>query len=91
MNDNLEKERREKEVVVGQVQKALCLESEGRTDVICDWRWGRVYVGREMVAKWEDDNLQLLRGEGLGLAPQVRELCMGVGMASVTIEVAEGT
>ena len=89
VNDNIEKERREKEIIVGKIKKALCMKQEGRTDVICDWRWGRVYVGRELVAKWEQDKVKLMKGEVLGLGPQIKELCLEVGMASVSIEVAE--
>ena len=88
VNDNIEKERREKEIIVGKVKKALCLNKEGRTDVICDWRWGRVYVGRELVATWEQDTLKLVKGEVLDLGQQIQELCLGVGMSSLKIEKA---
>ena len=55
MNDNQAKERRVMETVAGKVKCALCQNREGREDVTCDWRWGRVYVGRELVAKWENE------------------------------------
>ena len=45
-------------------------------------------MGRELVAKWEQDKVKLMKGEVLGLGPQIQELCLGVGMASVSIEIA---
>ena len=74
MSGNVEKEQRILEVATGKVKKALCLKRENRKDVTNEWRRGRVYAGRELVAKWEDGNMKLLVGEVLGMADRIKEL-----------------
>jgi hypothetical protein len=63
--DNVDKEARERERAVGKVKKALMKVREARTDVERDYRRGRVWVGRELVAQWDDMfKAMQFRGEG---------------------------
>ena len=74
VSDNVEKERRILEIAAGKVKKALCELKERRQDVTTDWRRGQVFVGREMVAKWDDGKMKLLKGEARGLVGRVDAL-----------------
>ena len=63
--DNVDKRSRDREVAVGLVMKALMGAKEGRKDVYRDYRQGKVWVGNELVSKWEDDSqVMTFRGEG---------------------------
>ena len=54
--DNVDKKSRDREVAVGLVVKALMGAKEGRKDVYRDYKQGKVWVGNELVSKWEDDS-----------------------------------
>ena len=51
--DNVDKRTRDKEIAVGPVVKALKKRDEGREDVYRDYKQGKVWVGNELVARWE--------------------------------------
>ena len=54
-----------RERAVGKVKRALMLSREGRTDVYRDFRRGVVYVGNEIVAKWDEERkVMTFTGEG---------------------------
>ena len=63
--ENVDKDARARERAVGKVKRALLLAREGRTDVYRDFRRGMVYVGDEVVAKWDETGkMMTFRGEG---------------------------
>ena len=50
---------------MGKVKRALIMAREGRKDVYRDFRRGTVYVGDEMVAKWDVvSKAMTFQGEG---------------------------
>ena len=51
--DNADKRTRDKEIAVGLVVKALKMAREGRDDVYRDYKHGKVWVGNELVARWD--------------------------------------
>ena len=68
--DNIDKDARARERAVGKVKRALIMAREGRKDVYRDFRRGTVYVGDDMVAKWDwVSKVMTFQGEG----KQVRE------------------
>ena len=63
--ENLDKDARARERAVGKVKMALLLAKEGRTDVYRDFRRGMVYVGDEVVVKWDvTGKMMTFSGEG---------------------------
>jgi hypothetical protein len=63
--DNADADTRARERAVGKVKRALFLAREARTDVYRDYRRGMVYVGDEVVAKWDGmAKMMTFRGEG---------------------------
>ena len=54
LGDNVDKNARAREREVGKVKTALFLATEGRENVYWDFRRGVVYVGDEVVAKWDE-------------------------------------
>ena len=85
--DNLEKERRLMEVATGKVKKALCLVREGRDDITIGWRRGEVFVGRNLVAKWEVNKMVLLRGEVVDMVDRIKGFIGEVGVGEVEVVV----
>ena len=51
--DNVDKRTRDREIAVGSWVKALMMAREGRNDVYRDYKQGKVWVGDELVARWE--------------------------------------
>ena len=73
--ENVDKDARARERAVGKVKRALLLAREGRTDVYWDFRRGMVYVGDEVVAKWDEGlKMMLFRGEGKGIRDTYKKL-----------------
>ena len=73
--ENVDKDARARERAVGKVKRALLLAREGRTDVYRDFRRGMVYVGDEVVAKWDEGlKMMLFRGEGKGIRDTYKKL-----------------
>ena len=63
--ENVDKDARARERAVGKVKRALLLAKDGRNDVYRDFRRGVVYVGDEVVAKWDEMlKMMMFRGEG---------------------------
>ena len=63
--ENVDRDARARERAVGKVKRALFLASEGRKDVYRDYRRGMVYVGDELVAKWDEKSkIMMFRGNG---------------------------
>ena len=63
--ENVVKDTRARERAVGKVKRALCMAKENRQDVYRDFRRGMVYVGDEVVAKWDEiSKMMMFRGEG---------------------------
>ena len=51
--DNVDKRTWDREIAVGSVVKALMMAREGRNDVYRDYKQGKVWVGNELVARWD--------------------------------------
>ena len=63
--ENVDKDARARERAVGKVKRALMMARDGRNDVYRDFRRGVVYVGDEVVAKWDEMfKMMMFRGEG---------------------------
>ena len=63
--EDMDKDSRARERAVGKVKRALDMAREARTDVYRDFRRGMVYVGDEVVAKWDEKSkMMMFRGEG---------------------------
>lgn len=66
--DNVDREAKERERAVGKVKKALMSAWEGKKDVERDFRSGRVWAGRELVAQWNATSMKMqFRGTGKGI------------------------
>jgi hypothetical protein len=73
--ENIDKDARARERAVGKVKKSLCLAKERRTDVYRDFRRGIVYVGEEVVAKWDAAlKMMMFRGEGKEIRESYKKL-----------------
>ena len=73
--DNVDKDARARERAVGKVKRALFLVREGREDVYGDFRRGMVYVGDEVVAKWDDMlKMMVFRREGKDIRDSYKKL-----------------
>ena len=73
--ENIDKDGRGRERAVGKVKRALLLVREGRKDVYRDFRRGLVYVGDEVVAKWDAmGKMMTFRGEGKEIGGTYRKL-----------------
>ena len=77
--DNVDAGARARERAVGKVKKALLLAKEERKDIYRDYRRGIVYVGDEVVAKWDEmSKVMMFRGEGREIRDSYKSL-MGQG------------
>ena len=75
--DNLDKDASERARAVGKVKKALMLAKNGRSDVDRCFDQGKVWVGRELVARWDDESKRMqFRGEGKQVKEQYEKLLM---------------
>ena len=73
--ENVDKDTRARERAVGKVKKALCMAKQNRQDVCRDYRRGIVYVGDEVVARWNDvSKVMTFRGEGRGIRETYKRL-----------------
>ena len=73
--DNMDQDARARERAVGKVIKSLMLARAGRTDVFRDYRRGMVYVGREVVAKWDvKSKVMMFQGEGKSIRGTYKHL-----------------
>ena len=85
VGENLERDSRVKEMVAGKVKRALCELKENRKDVVNDWRRGQVFVGLDLVAKWENGKMLLLSEEVVRVEGRIKELMKDVGMDEVLV------
>ena len=88
--DNIDKDASTKERAVGKVKRALMSVREDRTDIYRDFVLGVVYVGDDVVARWDRmSNVMTFRGEGKTLKINIKSWSRrgGVGM---TTSVNEG-
>ena len=73
--ENIDKDSRARERAVGKVKRALCLAKERRTDVYRDYTRGIVYVGSEVVAKWDETlKVMMFQGEGKRIRETYKQL-----------------
>ena len=73
--DNVDKDARERERAVGKTKKTLMKEREGRKDVERDFRRGRVWVGRELIAEWDVMSRKMkFRGTGKGIQAEYERM-----------------
>ena len=74
---NVGKDAREKKRAVGKTKKALMKEWEGRRDVERDFRRGRVWAGRELVAEWDVMSWRMkFRGTGTGIQAEYERMML---------------
>ena len=85
VGDNLGKSVRLKKTVTGKVKRALCEVKENRDDVTNDWRRGQVWVGTDLVAKWEDDKMLLLSREVIQVRERIVQLMKDAGIDDVDV------
>ena len=73
--ENVDKDARARERAVGKVKRALMMATDGRNDVYRDFRRGVVYVGDEVVAKWDEMfKMMMFRGEGKEIRDTYKKL-----------------
>jgi hypothetical protein len=73
--ENMDKDARARERAVGKVKRALLMARERRTDVYRDFRRGMVYVGDEVVARWDEmSKTMTFRGEGKDIRETYKKL-----------------
>ena len=73
--ENMDKDERARERAVGKVKRALVMAREGRTDIYRDFRRGLVYVGDEVVAKWDEMfKVIMFQGEGRKIRETYKQL-----------------
>ena len=73
--ENMDKDARARERAVGKVKRALLMAKERRTDVYRDFRRGMVYVGDEVVARWDEmSKMMTFRGEGKDIRETYQKL-----------------
>ena len=73
--DNVSKEASERARAVGKVIRALMMVKDGRNDVDRDYDQGKVFVGSELVARWNKESTKMqVRGEGTQIKHQYEKL-----------------
>ncbi len=73
--ENIDKDARARERAVGKVKRALLMEREGRTDVYRDFKRGTVYVGHDLVARWDEmSKVMMFTGAGKGIKATYKQL-----------------
>ena len=95
LSDNIDKDRRQREVIIGKVAKALHEKGDGkgggktgkRKDITIDWRRAVVYSGREEIARVSyEGKLELKADEIIILKDRIMALITEVGIEGVEVE-----
>ena len=73
---------------MGKVKRALCSRNPN-LQVTVHWTRGRVYMGREIAAEWQNGGLRMIAKETREVMKKVWDLLKEMGCEEVSVEAGE--